>query len=166
MTKLDEIEKTANTAMGVAESAVNLLEEMKPAVDKIKKSIDKNKDGKISIDEVVTWGGELLNGEGFKMLLFTLGSIVFMIVSDLVIDYFDLIAQNSIWGIIGKIVAVALLTYGWKTVTANMDKEKKKLVAIIQKKDETIRQKDEVIHADHLAIEMLKFQVNDSKDVV
>lgn len=152
--KIEEMEHTVNTVKGVVESLV-------PAVDKVLKKIDKNDDGKVTFDEFVTWGGELLNGEGFKMLLFTIGSIVFMVLSDLIIGYFDLVAQDSIWGVIGKLIAVAILTYGWKTVTANMDKEKKKLVKVINEKVKIIKEKDEIIHAQNIAIEILKFQQKD-----
>ena len=71
----DLIEEVTSTTIVNADNSLKGIVEN--TVKETIRQMDKNKDGKISNSEFMIWGSEMLNGQGFKMLLLTLCSITF-----------------------------------------------------------------------------------------
>jgi len=147
--KIDEkVEKTLKNV----EKGVDLIAKSIPNL----KKMDLNGDGKVSAKEFLYWGGEMLNTQGFKMLLLTLFSITFSFLTDYLMTLLQMDDGGPL-NMIVKLIAFAILTYGYKGVIFKLDKTKEDLVAIIKQKEDRIRELQDMVQADKLAISMLEY---------
>ena len=111
---------------------------------KITDALDTNKDGKISKEEVVN----MLNGDGFKMLLICVFSIIVQSISDDIILFIKMnlnLADSNNGDVITFLIPSLILMYGMKDITGKMDNEKRELQKIILLREEDIRKLEVVI---------------------
>jgi hypothetical protein len=131
----------------------------KKTAKEVLKQIDKNEDGIIQPKEFISWGGEMLNGEGFKMLLITLLSITFDYIYSYLLTLFA-VNEGGILTLIGKLIAFTIVTYGYKTVLGKVDRSKGDMATAIKLRDEEIEQHKQDKQANRLAIELLRHDNN------
>lgn len=126
----------------------------------VRDEMDLNKDGRTTLAEGLEYVGKVFNGEGFKILLVTLGSVIFNYIYDFILNTYFSIENGHPLTFIGGLVFASILTYAYKNVMSHVDST---YAEIMERKDlkiddllNKLKTAQDQVQADKLAIELLK----------
>ena len=166
--RMDTIEEIASTSIINADNSMR--QHIRSTVEETIAQMDKNKDGIISLGEAVSFGKETLNGEGFKTLLVTLGTLIFNYLWNYALDAWFTIDTGNPFGFIGSLVVAAIMIYSFKGTTAKIERNYSKVLASKDGKIKNLEKHNEELkqdkQADRLAIEILRHDAEKDRRVI